>query len=80
MNDMNKDEINRIVNDGDEIDRILSEFELAEYITFMIEYVEAMLADCALREDARFCIEEYYFPNHPVMLQVCDLLAGHGKL
>jgi hypothetical protein len=76
---MNSAKTSGEVNEGDGIDRILSEFELVGYIAFLIEYIEAAIDGYAIREDARFCLDEAFFPDHPVMLQVRDLLVSHGR-
>ena len=53
----------------------LAEYELAEYICFLIEYTKALLDGCAIKDDARFALDECYFPNHPVMRTVQALLS-----
>jgi hypothetical protein len=62
--------------DEDEIDRVLADFELAEYICFLLEYVEAALEGYANPDDAKYCFKEYA-PRHPVMLAALDLYAHH---
>jgi hypothetical protein len=53
----------------------LAEYELAEYIYFLIEYIEALLNGYAVKDDARFALNERYFPDHPVMRTVQAILS-----
>jgi hypothetical protein len=65
------------VADADEIDWILSEFELAEYLCFLLKYIEALMDGCANLGDVRYCFDEEYRPDHPIMSVAYDMYENH---
>jgi len=61
----------------EEITAVLADYELGEYICFLVEYIEALLHGYAVEDDARFAFDEFYFPDHPAMHVAKELMANH---
>jgi hypothetical protein len=66
-----------MITDADETDRILTEFELAEYLCFLLEYIEALINGCADHGEARYCFDEEFRPDHPIISVAIDLYRNH---
>jgi hypothetical protein len=59
---------------NDELDHILCDYEMAEYTCLLLDYLQAQFSGCPVRPgDARFFLDEKYFPDHPVMTVVREL-------
>jgi hypothetical protein len=57
----------------DEIDQLICDFELAEYICFLLEFLESVAHDCHRTADLEYCLSSDYHPDHPIMLMAIDL-------
>jgi hypothetical protein len=63
--------------DDADIEKTVSDFELAEYLCFLLEYIEATLQGCAFTDDAIYCFDGKYVPDHPVMRLALDMYMHH---
>jgi hypothetical protein len=66
-----------MMTDDADIEKILADFELAEYLCFLLEYIEALLQGYARDDDAIYCFDEKYVPDHPVMRLALDIYTHH---